>query len=280
MRMKNIYTIGLLSFTLSIFAADQHDWYASLGMGVTTPGNDISIHEDSSYVLYRATSFGTSIFQLPNVQWNNHLSTGFEGSIALGNKIFKQWRAESEFLYQNMERDMSGTYDWQERSATTGAIQLAETSRPIAHSQSTVNVFSLLTNLVYDFNNNTAWTPFAGAGLGIAWIKSKGTKENNILYTTNGSITSATPSTEYSPELYGTAFAWQVKLGLNYAWNEQLSIDGLYRLLGTTQFQQHDGKIITNPGVPGDEAIFRIPQNDVNGLLDNSIYLGFRYSFD
>lgn len=277
--MKRLLTLAALSFSLPLFAAAQADWYASFGMGVVFPGNDISIQEDSSYVLYRATSFGTSIFQLPNVRWNNALQTGFETSLALGHHIFKEWRAEGEFLYQNIERDMSGTYDWQERSATTGAIQLAETARPLAHTQATVNVFSLLTNLVYDYDNNSAWTPFAGAGLGIAWINSDGTRKNNILYTTNTGVTSATPSTEYSPELYGTAFAWQVKLGLNYAWNDSLSIDGLYRLFGTTQFQQHDGEIITNPGIPGSEAVFKVPQNDINGLLDHSVYLGLRYAF-
>lgn len=269
----------VLSFTLPSYSANSTDWYASIGMGLVIPGNNIPIHEDSSYILYRATSFGTSIFQLPNVRWDNNLQTGFETSLALGHQIFSQWRAEGEFLYQNMERDMSGTYDWQERSATTGAIELSEIGRPIAHTQSTVNVFSLLTNIVYDFNNHTAWTPFAGAGLGVAWINSDATRKNNILYTTNGIVTSATPSTEYSPELYGTAFAWQVKLGLNYAWNDNLSIDSLYRLFGTTQFQQHDGKIITNPGIPGSEAVFKVPQNDVNGLLDSSVYLGLRYVF-
>lgn len=255
--------------------------YISVGMGVVIPSQDIDIDGNSSFDLFNPTSLGSSIFQLPNIHWKNELQVGFENNLIVGFHFSEDLRAEGEFLYQNMQRDMSGSYDWNERYSSTGVLAFYTNDRPLANTSSTVNVFSLMTNLIYDFNNSTAWTPFIGAGLGIGWINSDGTKEDNVLITQTSADASpsSTPTTEYSPELYGTAFAWQFKVGVNYAWQENMSFDLVYRLFATTEFEQKSGRIVTNPQNPAYVADFSLPQGDVNGLLDNSVNLAFRYTF-
>jgi opacity protein-like surface antigen len=253
--------------------------YLSLGLGAVFPSQDIEVEGNSTYDLYNPTAIGTSIFQLPNIDWDSNLQTGFETNLIAGVHLTPHWRAEGEFLYQNMMRDMGGTYSWEERYATTGALAFSATGRPLSDSDMTVNVFSLMTNLVYDFKNTTKWTPFAGAGLGIAWISSNSTTEDNVLVTQTSGTQSITPTTEFSPMLYGTAFAWQLKAGVNYTWTEQMSFDLAYRLFVTSEFEQKNGQITTNPDNPGYIADFFLPQGDVNGLIDNSIFVSFRYTF-
>jgi opacity protein-like surface antigen len=222
---------------------------------------------------------GTSIFQLPVIQWHNDLQTGFENNLIVGIHLPHQWRLEGEFLYQNMERDMDGSYSWEERYATTGVLAFSAADRPLAESSSTVNVFSLMSNLIYDFKNTSRFTPYFGAGLGISWIDSNGTTEANELVTQTSGTQSVTPTTEFSPQLYGTAFAWQAKLGLNIGWKDNKSFDIAYRVFGTSQFEQKNGQITTNPNNPGYTADFFIPKGDVNGLIDHSIFVNFRYTF-
>lgn len=274
---------ALLSSSLLLIAsqalAHQLDPYVSLGMGIVFPGQDIIIDANSSYDLYNPTSLGSSIFQLPDVEWNNDLQTGFENNLIVGIHLPHHWRIEGEFLYQNMQRDMGGSYAWEERYATTGVLAFSAFDRPLANTSSTVNVFSLMSNLLYDFKNSTHWTPFFGAGVGIAWIDSEGTEKANLLETQTSGTQSVTPTSENSPQLYGTAFAWQAKLGVNYEWTKNMSFDVAYRVFGTSQFEQKNGLIITNPSNPGYQADFYIPKGDVNGLIDHSLYVNFKYTF-
>lgn len=279
----------LTAFASLLLAASQvsalgltpYNPYVSVGMGVVVPSRDMDISGNSSYDLFNPTGApsGTSIFQLPNIKWKNDLQVGFENNFIVGFHFNDNLRAEGEFLYQNMNRDMDGTYTWQERDALSGDVIHTATGRPLAKTSSTVNVFSLMTNLMYDFKNTTAFTPFLGAGLGIGWINSEGTKKNNTLLIDINGVPGSTPTTEYAPKLYGTAFAWQFKAGMNYAWRENMSVDLVYRLFVTTEFEQKSGRIVTNPSNPGYEADFLLPKGDVNGLLNNSAYLAFRYMF-
>lgn len=283
MRYASIALAGLSLITAQAWAHGlaPYNPYVSVGMGVVIPSNDMDIDGDSTYDLYNPTSApsGASIFQLPTNQWNGDMQVGFENNLIVGFHFSSALRAEGEFLYQNMKRDIDGSYTWQERDAVTGNILHTATDRPLASSSSTVNVFSLMTNLMYDFENSTAFTPFIGAGLGIGWINSDGTSKDNTLYIDIDGVPGSTPTVDDAPELYGTAFAWQFKLGVNYDWKENMSFDLVYRLFGTTQFEQKNGRIVTNPANPGYEADFELPQGDVNGLLNNSVYLAFRYGF-
>jgi len=277
-KLSAIAGILLLSSQVSAMGLAPYNPYVSVGMGVVVPSRDMDISANSTFDLYNPTAApsGTSIFQLPNIKWNNDLQVGFENNFIVGFHLNEKLRAEGEFLYQNMNRDMGGTYTWQERDAVSGNVIHTATGRPLKNTSSTVNVFSLMTNLIYDFKNTTDFTPFLGAGLGIGWINSDGTKKDNTLVIDINGVPGQTPTTEYAPKLYGTAFAWQFKAGLNYAWTENMSLDLVYRLFVTTQFEHKSGRIITNPANPAYEADFDIPKGDVNGLLNNSAYLAFR----
>lgn len=278
MRHKVIY-LGLL--LLANQAQAHLDPYISVGLGGVFNGQDIEIYQDSSYVLYGPTAApsGVSIFQLQNIDWKNDLKAGFETNLIVGIHLPHQLRLEGEFIYQNINRDMSGTYTWNEFDSLSGQQIFGPSPNVLNNSSSTVNVFGLMSNLAYDFKNSTHWTPFVAAGYGIAWINSDSTTEYGTLYSDPFGTGVGTPADELSPVLYGTAFAWQFKAGINYAMNQQMAFDLVYRLFGTTEFEQHDGSIVTNSSTPADRGDFDIPKGDTSGLLNNSLFLSYTYTF-
>ncbi len=82
------------------------------------------------------------------------------------------------------------------------------------------NMQTLLVNFYYDFYNESAFTPYVGAGIGAGFI----TGEYN--YNIGGN--------KLKGELDDTVLAWNVGAGVGYAINEQITADLGYRYLSTT----------------------------------------------
>lgn len=81
------------------------------------------------------------------------------------------------------------------------------------------NAQTLFANVYYDFHNSTAFTPYIGAGIGLAFVntelraKDMNTKESDSI------------------NKMSTSFAWNAGLGLAYAFNENFSADLAYRFV-------------------------------------------------
>lgn len=277
MRFKIISYFILLTLTTSAYCSN---FYASVSAGGVFPSRNSSETGDTSSVIFSPTAQGSSLFILPNVHWNNDFNNGFDTSLALGYKVYKCFRVDGEFLYQNLSRDLNGNYDWQERNVTTGKIFLANTNNPIPNTSSSVDIYSFLVNGYYDFINRSRWTPFIGGGAGVAKVNSSGEIRFGFLDTRNAdpSIKNTTPIETVSPSLNSTAFAWQLKGGLAYTINTHVSIFALYRLFGTSSLKASDSSIRTNPNAFGDSN-FILASQHVNGLLNNSIEGGLTVSF-
>ncbi len=84
-----------------------------------------------------------------------------------------------------------------------------------AYAEDTLfNAQTLLANFYYDFHNSSDFTPYVGAGLGLAFT----------------SLEMDTP--EWSNlDANSTNFAWQVGAGVSYAFNETISADLGYRYM-------------------------------------------------
>lgn len=256
------------------------DPYITIGAGAVFPCKNSHIRGDSSSVLFTPTIPGTSLFSLPNVVWKNKYQTGFEVNAALGYSLKPCVRLEAEFLYQNFKRKISGSYNWREVNATTTELFAQNTGNPIHHASSTTNIYSLLSNIAFDYKNCTPLTLSLGGGVGVAWIESHGTERHHFLHvvTVTPPLDQTSPTLEKSSKLYGTAFAWQVKAGLKYDIKECFSIGLGYRLFGTTRFYASSSKIITNPGTSA-VGVFKVPKSNLKGLLNNSVSLYACYLF-
>lgn len=250
--------------------------YFTIGTGVVFPVKHSSSTADSSSTLFPGTFPGTSLFILPNVVWKNKYSTGYELYALAGTSFLCDYRCDVEFLYQNLTREVSGHYDWREIDAINITIFAANSNNPIHHASSNTHLFVALTNFYYDVKTCNFLNFYLGGGFGTAWLHSSSTLKSNILNI--GAPIPSSPTSEFSPVLGGTAFAWQVKIGSKYYMSHCLEIGINYRLLGTTQFQTHKSQIITNPNTL-DQVIFEIPQKTIRGFINNSVNISLTYSF-
>ncbi|MFA6058568.1 MAG: outer membrane beta-barrel protein [Taibaiella sp.] len=278
--MKRITALTLATLTLASSAAayaedeDEIELYFTVGGGVTIPGQSSSSTGDTNTAYNAGLDIGEGLLTMRDMNWNNDFDTGFDANIAVGSEIYDDWRVELEFLYQNMGRDIGGDFLFEEENLDGSEVD--HTLNSLANSSSTANVYSLLANLYYDFENRTDWTPFLGAGIGISFMDSDGgTAENGITYT----VYPSKPSIEQSPDLYGTAFTWQVKAGVDYEIMEALSAGVLYRLIGSTNFKASEASITSNPNDPTKNLIYVLPGQDVSGLLNSTVDLYLRYWF-
>ncbi|MEX0810258.1 MAG: outer membrane beta-barrel protein [Dongiaceae bacterium] len=131
--------------------------------------------------------------------------TGFVLGIAGGYGFDFGGRAELEFAYRSNDLD----------KITFGAGSASSINGDI-------NVYSLMTNFWYDFDIGSGFMPYAGGGIGMAWVTS-----NDWQYS-GGPVHSDDSD---------TAFAYQLGTGVNYAFNETLTLGLGYRFFGTTGFE-------------------------------------------
>jgi opacity protein-like surface antigen len=258
--------------------AAETGFYFNLGAGGVFSSSKTSVTERSTSVLYSPTAIGTSLFTLPDVTWNNRFKNGFDLSAAAGYHFNSHWRADAEFLYQNIQRSSYGTYGWLEQNSITGAVYALQRNNPISAVTSRANVYSLLTNAAFDFNSYSNWTPFVSGGIGVSWLKSRSLQTNDIINIDdpNTPLIETAPASQFSPSLYGTAFTWQFKAGVARELQKNLSVLLQYRVLGTSDFKQSNSLIQSNPGNPG-ESNFHIGQHDISGLLTQAVEVNLRW---
>jgi opacity protein-like surface antigen len=112
------------------------------------------------------------------------------------------------------------------------------------------NLQTLLFNLYYDFHNDSAFTPYLGAGAGVGFIRTKFSGHDPDI------------GGESSRTFHNTVFAYNVGAGVSYAFTDNVSADLAYRFLGLTYNEINDG----------DDRFSTTP-------YANEISLGLRFTF-
>lgn len=143
-------------------------------------------------------------------------------------------RAEAEYLYHDQ-------FKYSATNSTTGAFS------------SKIDIHTVFANFYYDIKTSTAFTPYVGAGLGVAWINQK----------VASTFTGWTP-TSHDGNYDTTNFAWNVGAGVGYSVTDNVVLDLGYRY---TSFG--DAKKVDNGRIS-----FRA--KDLSG---HSALLGLRYQF-
>ncbi|SDF86792.1 outer membrane protein [Desulfovibrio legallii] len=165
--------------------------------------------------MYLAPKFLMSIQSTGNTERTDALAgTGVDsynqftlgGAFALGYDFWPQQmlplRAEVEFALRGNN----------EKTWSDGGQYIQEV-------KGTWNSSTLFANLFWDFHNDSAFTPYVGAGLGLAF--------NYVGYDftdNNGN--------KFSADDRFTNFAWNVGAGVAYNFNENFAIDASYRFVG------------------------------------------------
>ena len=136
-------------------------------------------------------------------------------------------RAEAEYLYHDQFKysAVNGTH-----GTSAGAFS------------SKIDIQTVFANFYYDIKTGTAFTPYVGAGLGVAWINQK----VSTTFRTGAAGTALAASGDYDT----TNFAWNLGAGVGYSLTDHIIVDLGYRYTsfgdakkytsGTLNFQAKD----------------------------------------
>lgn len=169
----------LLSLSTSAYSAEEKPYYVSGNFGLA---------------MFSEAEVTDSNPATANADVEAH--NGFALGAALGYD-FGNARLEGEVTYQNNSLDKADT--------ATGDVDLSED----------IDSLTFLANGYWDFTNNTPWTSFLSAGLGVAMVN-------------------VDDNTAYVGDDYDTVFAYQLSAGIGYAINETMTVECKYRYLATT----------------------------------------------
>jgi len=136
--------------------------------------------------------------------------TGLALDLAIGYK-FGPVRVEGELGYQKNDVDALKV-----TIPALGSVSVGTSGLPFSIDLKTT---SLLLNGYFDFNNRSAFTPYLTAGLGVA----------NLELTASASIDNI--NLNVSDDVY--VFAYQIGAGIEYAINQNVSLDARYRYFAT-----------------------------------------------
>lgn len=109
----------------------------------------------------------------------------------------------------------------------------------------------LLLNAYYDINTCTPWTPYVGAGMGVAMLK----------------YTEKATDSNYKGNWKAYNFAWQIGAGVTYELTRNIALDGGYRYINAGAADNHR----TSAG----DAYEKVKID----TAAHEIYLGARYTF-
>lgn len=161
------------------------------------------------------------------VSWETELDDGDGFGLVFGMK-FDLFRAEIEYSLTNNDVDSHGgvnaagidldgidagillTGNTDDLGITVGEL--------VGNGQGEVETSSFFVNAYYDFKNNSAWTPFVGAGIGYANVEVEYSPSNVDIIDDDDDV-----------------FAWQIMGGVSYAFNDQFEVTGSIRYRETDE---------------------------------------------
>lgn len=142
-----------------------------------------------------STYFGVNLGMATVEEDNADIDSGILGSISYG-AVFDQYRAEGELFYQSN--------DW-----------------AFMDENDTAKTWGVLANGYYDFNTDSAWTPYVGIGIGYAKVDFGPDDDSGLVY--------------------------QGSVGVSYDFNENTSLDIRYRYydvdIDDVDFNGHSGLV-------------------------------------
>ena len=150
--------------------------------------------------------------------------------------------------------------EWQRNTAArmnnTYAHYYGEGDGEAGTSKTKIKTHAYMLNAYYDFDTCTKFTPYVGAGIGLA--KTKIARHGD---TYDGPFMGGEGTVKH------TGIAWQIGAGIAYALNDNVSVDVGYRYIDYGKFK--------DSLVDEDWGIYRTSYE----TTANELYAGLRYSF-
>ena len=222
--------ISSLMLTVAIMVLCTSTAYANTGLylGAKAGVNAGSVNDVSTTNMLGNTSYDSTTF-----------ATSFSAGYDFDSNFAVPVRAEVEYV-------MLGDINGRDARWSNNLDMTFETN-------------ALMLNVYYDFNTGTMFTPYIGAGLGLAY------SEIDVDGLHNGILIDGDNDN-------GTELAWSIGLGLGFEITESLTIDAGYRFMSL-------GSAATSGATTG---YFDTPvavYSKVDSLYANFFHVGIRYTF-
>ena len=236
-------TLLLAGVATALFAFNENamdfNQYVSAKGAFVKMKNDTFV--DSDY------SFGGVTHHYNKILDNNHKDDIWGVRLAYGASTpvkYGKLRGELEFGWNDDSKDSS-----------VNAFQVITPTTVKASTET--SVYSAMVNMYYDIDTGTKFTPYVGAGIGYAKVKTK----------------ASLPEFGISEKSDDNNLAWQVGAGVSYAMTENISFDVGYRYTDYGSVKDSFEK----DNVQGFRATFNA--NSKYDVTSHEFLLGARYAF-
>lgn len=129
-------------------------------------------------------------------------------------------------------------------------------------------IHTLFVNAYYDITNETVFTPYIGAGVGMAFVRTKAEANFNDYGTGDDWSLSGSSSRKTN-----TNFAWNIGAGVSWELNQQVSLDLGYRFAGLGKVKSNSATLHAPDGQQADIKA------ETKNLYMHQVALGVRFSF-
>lgn len=177
---------------------------------------------------FKAKDYNSDTGETRSIGLGDKHDNAWGGALAIGYDFDKRFnvpiRAEVEYsLFSQVEADKNRLNpedsDWNESFKQKFDIQ------------------TLFLNAYWDINTGTAFTPYVGAGIGMAFIDTKyNCRGQSVSDPVNDWVATSTGSKSR------TNFAWNVGAGLGYDFNEYVTLDIGYRFVSLGNVKSSKGQ--------------------------------------
>ena len=205
-------SVATALFAISANATDFNPYVSAKAAWLKTQDNV------KTHILYTKTdgktkAAGTYDEDHKDSVWGLRLAAGASTPVKYG-----KLRTELEFGWNDDAKDSHNSF-------------FKSTSNSYNYKlENKLSVYATMINVYYDIDTGTKFTPYVGAGLGIAHLKNK------------LNVTATTPKVPFPINVSDTEeenhFAWNIGLGMNYALTDNISLDLGYRYTNYGRIQK------------------------------------------
>ncbi|WGM37412.1 OmpA family protein [Caulobacter sp. NIBR1757] len=231
--------------------AQESGWYGAFDLGYHAPE---SIDTSSEGLANDGLAYRYKIQQEDNLA----------GFARIGYQITPHWRVELEGGVRTGDIESISQSPTVPARPATIPNEICGATLPLCDTgvDGSVEAYTLMANVIYDFFPNSSFRPFIGAGVGVNYVDMEfgGRFNTNPLYGT------------FAVHDNDTAFAWQFLGGLAFDITDRLTGDLTYRYLDGNDMRFSTSQSATSVLLPA--------VGDIEGQYeDQSLTFGLRYSF-
>lgn len=241
-------------FAASGVSAQETGWYGAVDLGYHWPQSlktesDANAPDGAHY------------------HWAWKSQNDWTGFVRLGYQFNPHWRAEVEGGYRPGDLDSvhGSAVRAQPIGLCTPGVTRTSSAQTCGSPDGSIDSWSLMANVIYDFAPDSWLNPFLGAGVGINRLDVKTLGQ----FSGVGAVTTANTAIQnLTVDDDDLAVAWQAIAGASIKATDKLKIDFTYRYItGAEHAFQSTGSGLLQPG--SFEGQYR----------DQSLTVGLRYSF-